>query len=541
MKSLRLPAAIFCFFILLSSPAWAEQMIRIGLYYNSSLRTNAVLHSASLSNPDGFTLSLLLTDPVLLPLTHTQANLAPLARRGMIQIAAGSSADEILAAAREVSSRGLKAYLVYREDGTNLPYKVWVEETLAAVKALGYPGAFAADTQGNLLVLNPSAREPGVIVDGRVGLGLAPVGQSPTRLVAAPGHPTRHYEGVFELTVTNGRLGIVNILNLENYLFGVVPFEMSDNWPIEALKAQAVAARSYALANLNKHRELGFDLCDSPACCQKYAGFVERFVNSRQAVAETAGRVARFNGQVAELFYHSNSGGFTENSEDVWLKAVPYARAVPDPLSIDDSLVAHLLARPENNSEFPARWQRFFRREELEATLRQTAGLNVGTILAISSQSLSVGGRHTSLVVQGTAGEAQIERNRIRAAFGLRRANPQGNDIRDPLPSTMFDVNPQHHSIHVIGAGRVVQETQVNGDIYLATPDGPKPLATLDVHLFNGPQNRAVSRIPIGFNFVGRGWGHGVGMSQWGAFEKARRGFTYKQILNFYFQGIIIE
>lgn len=545
MKKFRLlQAATLLLLLLLSGQTLAAQPVRVGLYYNSVSRTHAVLTSASLSNQDGLDVSLLLAEPVLLPLIYAQAEVAPLSGRSMmVQFAAGRTADEALAAAREARGRGLNAFLVYRADATAFPYKAWAEGIPAVIGALGYPGAFAADTQGDLLLLNPSGTEPGVIIDGRLGLGLAPRGGRPTRVAAAPGQFTRNYEGSFELSVSNGRLAVVNVLNMESYVAGVVPFEMSDSWPLEALKAQAVAARSYAAVNRNKHRALRFDLCDSPACCQKYAGFDERFVNSRRAVSETAGRLARFNGRPAELFYHSSSGGHTENSEDVWTNAVSYARAVADPLSIAEQLITHLLSRFNNNTEFPARWQRTWRREELEMVLRQTEGIDVGTILAISSQGRSAGGRHAALVVRGTAGEEAIERNRIRPAFSLIRQNPQGGEVRESLPSTLFEIVPLHQTVSVAGADGAVHEIPVSEAVYVATQEGARPLASSapEVHLRGISSARAVSSVPAGFTFNGRGWGHGVGMSQWGAFEKARRGLTYEQILNFYFQGITIE
>ncbi|MBS3946965.1 MAG: SpoIID/LytB domain-containing protein [Dethiobacter sp.] len=549
-RTLKLLAAILPLILISFGQAAASQQVRIGLYFNSTSRTNAVLQSASLSNTEGLSVSLLLTETVRLPLTYTQVQIAPLAAgRNMVQIEAGRTPDEVLIAAREARSRGFIAYLVYRSDSSGLPYKAWVEGIPATVRALGYPTAFAAATQGELLILNdPSMSDIGLITDGRFPDGrslllLTPLGSRPTR-IAAPGQFTRNYDGAFELSVSNSRLAVVNILDLERYVLGVVPFEMSDSWPLEALKAQAVAARSYALANLNKHRALGFSLCDSPGCCQKYAGFDERFTNSLRAVSETAGRVARFNGRVSELFYHSNSGGNTENSEEVWANRVEYARAVSDPLSVSETLVTHLLSRANNNTAFPARWVRTHQREDLQSILRTTASLDVGTILEIASLARSTGGRHTRLVVRGTAGEVLIERHNIRSAFSLLRQNPESGQItREPLPSTLFDVVPVHHAVHVAGAGGVVREIPLNSAVYLSTAEGNKSIdtGTLDVHLSNGTLHRVVSRVPMAFSFQGRGWGHGVGMSQWGAFEKARRGLNFEQILRFYFQGITIE
>ena len=138
------------------------------------------------------------------------------------------------------------------------------------------------------------------------------------------------YRGIFVLRASRKGLVLVNILNLENYLKGVVPGELSPDIfnAYEALKAQAVAARTYAVKNLGQNEDLGFDLCDTPAC-QVYGGLsAERPLSSR-AVEETKGEVASYKGKLINALYTSTCGGMTEDIENVFGgKAQPYLKSI---------------------------------------------------------------------------------------------------------------------------------------------------------------------------------------------------------------------
>jgi peptidoglycan hydrolase-like amidase len=138
------------------------------------------------------------------------------------------------------------------------------------------------------------------------------------------------YRGIFVLKASRKGLVLVNILNLENYLKGVVPCELSPDRfsAYEALKAQAVAARTYAVKNLGKNEDLGFDLCDT-ASCQVYGGLSAEHPLSSRAVEETKGEVASYQGKLIDALYTSTCGGMTEDNENVFSgKALPYLRAV---------------------------------------------------------------------------------------------------------------------------------------------------------------------------------------------------------------------
>src|SRR5512133_1454695 len=135
------------------------------------------------------------------------------------------------------------------------------------------------------------------------------------------------YRGSIQVDVTGGKLRAINMVGLEQYLYGVVPSEMPFNWLPEALKAQAVAARSYALAT---RRTGAFDLYPDTRS-QVYLGIEHEKPSTNAAVDATAGKVVLYNGQVAKTYFFSTSGGRTASSQDVWGTAVPYLVSVPDP------------------------------------------------------------------------------------------------------------------------------------------------------------------------------------------------------------------
>jgi stage II sporulation protein D len=135
------------------------------------------------------------------------------------------------------------------------------------------------------------------------------------------------YRGSIQVDVVSGKLRAINMVGLEQYLYGVVPSEMPYTWHPEALKAQAVVARSYALAT---RKSGAFDLYPDTRS-QVYLGLEHERPSTNTAVDATAGKVVLYEGQVAKTFFFSTSGGRTASAEDVWGEAVPYLVSVPDP------------------------------------------------------------------------------------------------------------------------------------------------------------------------------------------------------------------
>lgn len=138
-----------------------------------------------------------------------------------------------------------------------------------------------------------------------------------------------NYLGAFEFIVRSGNIVPINIINVEDYLKGVVPYEMSNSYPIEALKAQSVAARNYALSNKGRHSDKGYDLCDTTDC-QVYRGYNSSYSNVIKAVEDTKGMVLLYNDGFVEGYYSASDGGYTEASVNIWSANKDYLKTKLD-------------------------------------------------------------------------------------------------------------------------------------------------------------------------------------------------------------------
>jgi stage II sporulation protein D len=217
-------------------------------------------------------------------------------------------------------------------------------------------------------------------------------GEEPLRL-------GRRYRGTIQVDVNGGRLRAINVVGLEQYLYGVVPSEVPDDWPTEVLKAQAVAARSYALAT----RKIGgaFDVYPDVRS-QVYRGIDEEVDSTNQAVDETAGEVLMYRGRVATTYFHSTSGGRTASVVDVWpgSNPVPYLVGVDDPY---DSISPHHTWGPVMLSA--AKLQKVLKAPGRLADVRTT---------------VNASSRVTTVTGVGSLGEASLRGSDVRRALGLR-------------------------------------------------------------------------------------------------------------------------
>lgn len=145
---------------------------------------------------------------------------------------------------------------------------------------------------------------------------------------------SKWYRGEFIVYNRDGALTVINHVDIEDYIKGVVPSEMPSSWNYEAHKAQAIAARSYALANLGKRASHGYDLKDTPED-QAYGGATAEASRTNKAVAETKGIVLIYNLKIIPAYYSASAGGQTSSASDVWTKNLPYLKSVP---SFDDNI-----------------------------------------------------------------------------------------------------------------------------------------------------------------------------------------------------------
>ncbi|QQY80856.1 SpoIID/LytB domain-containing protein [Keratinibaculum paraultunense] len=331
----------------------------------------------------------------------------------------------------------------------------------------------------------------------------------------------KRYRDCIEIKKEKNGLSVINLVKMDHYLYGVVPREMPASFPIEALKAQAIAARTYTLKNINKHYNEGYNLCDTTHC-QIYGGMDEEHVRTNEAVDATKGKIITYNGEIIDALYHSNSGGHTEDSVEAWGNYFPYLVGVKDEFSIG-----------QPNSE----WYFTIDSYELNSKLKNN-GIYIGDIIDLEILKTSPRGGITSLKIIGTAGEKILNKGEIRQVFG-----------DDKLKSTWFSIKREGTFNPAAGIYAISGENEEPKKIDISKA------ISIDKNLTKNTVKEAVviekdktSRLVdssrgnnIVFLIEGRGYGHGVGMSQWGAKKMAEEGYTYEEILKHYYTGVEIN
>ena len=333
------------------------------------------------------------------------------------------------------------------------------------------------------------------------------------------------YRGYLRFKLEDGHIILINHIEMEDYLYGLVPREMPYTFPMEALKAQAVAARTYATYNMDKHLSKGYNLCDTTDC-QAYHGYEKEHMLTNLAVDGTKGILAYYNGMPIDAQYHSTSSGFTESSGDVWGGDLPYLRSVEDRFSLNS---------PSSS------WTLNINISDLNNRLILN-NINIGSLVDMQVIETSPSGSVKNIKLIGSNGEEVISGTKFRTIIG-----------NTTLKSTCFNI---------VG-GNVVN---IDKEVYIMGKDGkliPKRLSQLSV-LDNGVRksvsrsgvSRAINKkrqiedifadqsmpgIPTsGIVIEGKGYGHGVGMSQYGAKNMAEEGYTFEEILKHYYSGIDI-
>lgn len=322
------------------------------------------------------------------------------------------------------------------------------------------------------------------------------------------------YRGSIKFLIKNSALTVVNYVKMDDYLCGVVPKEIGGLSPAEALKAQAVCARSYTARFIGRHSDSGFDLCASQHC-QVYGGVSAETDAANAAVRETSGVIALYGDKIAELYYFASDGGATEDVRNVWGSTdYPYLAAVDDPYETEQA-THHT-------------WSVTFTPQELTQLF---ASYGLGDITDISVLDMSEKGAVTKLQVTGTLGSKIFERESCRTVFGGKtysQAYTITKNYQDAqsAPSAIGSqgVVTLPSTVYVIGSeGTVVNRIE---DMVVISAAGESSLAS--------------GASPVSYTINGRGYGHLVGMSQWGAIAMADQGFTYEQILSHYYTGISI-
>ncbi len=309
------------------------------------------------------------------------------------------------------------------------------------------------------------------------------------------------YRGSLDLNLEARGIRVINRLGLEEYLYGVVSKEMPADWPIEALKAQAVAARTYALYSKNRHTEEGFDVC-ATTHCQVYGGIEAEKSAVKAAVDATGGQVLYYGGKPIDAFFHTDSGGMTENSEDVWGTYYPYLRAAKE------------------DKAGTGAWKQKYTVPELQLKLKE-AGYQFGVMKRIELTPLSIG--------KATEDRSQSGRVQLIKFFGNQgNASLTGNELRKilGLKSTLFDVRLEYPNLSKIDMNMGLTKKEMEVNLPAVTE---KNLTQKKIHDINGKKGETIV-------IYGYGWGHGLGLSQWGAKALAAH-MDYRAILSHYYQS----
>ncbi|MEA1940584.1 MAG: SpoIID/LytB domain-containing protein [Candidatus Caldatribacteriota bacterium] len=346
------------------------------------------------------------------------------------------------------------------------------------------------------------------------------------------------YRGNIEIVYDKncGKLNIINIIGIEKYLYGVLKKEISPRWPMNTLKAQAIAARTFAIFNINKYIDKGYNL-DASTNSQSYGGINHEDPLTNKAIDETRGKIMVYKGKPINAVYHSDSGGYTADSESVWGKHLPYLRGV-------ESKFEELVS-PSHHT-----WSYSIDEEDLVRKL-QNRGYDINSIISIKLAKEGESERVSKIgFVSGGNGINYMESKDFRELIG-------SNLIR----STIF-------SVDIIGKKSGLEE---KGEVIVDNTDKEQKKPVIDIleekedwtikELIALMKERKKEKekeeekekdtskkikevislsSPLTFVFSGLGNGHGVGMSQWGAYGMALQGNSYKDILNYYYQGISI-
>ncbi len=385
----------------------------------------------------------------------------------------------------------------------------------------------AKDNSGQEILVFNQVTKPIVFrgYDNASGLPLTTVGGS------------KKYRGAIGIAGTTG-ITPYNILDMEEYLYGVVPCEMPASWPQEALKAQAVAARSIAIYQYNRFVSSGYNVVDT-VTTQAYGGYQKEDSRTTQAVNATKGETIRYNGKVAEALYFSTSGGYTESAVNVWGNPIGYLVGVED--------------RYETEPAQPA-WTRTITLSEIDRCLANK-GVSIGSAQGVQIVSRTPSGRVQEMRILGTVGTYELKLENIRTFFSGTNGGSLKSRLFNLAGSGSADLGGSgvtSNRVTVVSATGVadvaldeaiVTNGQITEPILGEVATIQSATTTEQITLTNNNPSNGNTSGEIVYGDVtinGKGFGHGVGMSQSGARGMAKAGFTYREILQHYYTGITV-
>ncbi len=516
------------------------------------------------------------------------------------------SADEAAAAAAAIgNASGLDAFVAAKASGGTATYTVRIGQEqdgakLAALQqaavAAGVPnatvpaqgGAYALMRQDYVLSGSGSAPATFFAIPAAAGVVLR-VDPAGADYIQIAEKANKTYRGSLEMSLYNGSLAVVNDVNLEQYLYSVVGTEVGSSWPPEAQKAQAVAARSYALS-----AGMQFKIANvvDTTVSQAYLGTGAENPNSTAGVEATKGEVlVNASGKIVSALFSSNSGGITGDSTEAWGNVDPtYASAALSPddgpnagklqwvklatsggvtgYVREDSLAdyaqpnaaglkqmqaatggATIRSRPAADGDdlgklsagelvvplakVPEMTKAYswvvgpLTAEQLRASLAKKDSSLTGPLYTLEVSARGPSGRAIELSANGSKLNLGQPDN-FRGALGVN--------------STLFEIEETGRLTIQDGQGAKRELPKQSGELAVVGKDGQvRTIGGGNVYAMDGKGNLRSATATAQFVITGKGWGHGIGMSQWGAKGFADQGYDYQYILLYYYKNVTIE
>lgn len=529
-----------------------------------------------------------------------------------IQLSANTTFEQMLAMVPQINAAvaavGMYAFpayingVLYIRVGDFAAYEQTVTN-LAVVQHLfvGFGVEIVAPSETAVMLIDPATDHVAFEYDCGEDyyMGLTPIQPDPTKMATLMTASGNTYEGVFaagryHYKNTNG-ITVFNLLNIESYVEGLLPYEINASWPEEAIRAHAIASRSYALALWGQHdRAYGFDMCTHH--CMAYRGTKNVTSEIVNAVRSTAGEVLSYDGQVVQCFFSSSNGGESVSANTAWGGSNPIN---------DIGASRNPWERYTDKSHANALWVKEYTPEALGNKLRASGYGVVGSVAAV--EILEYAGDASSYVrairVIDSRGVAITIENtaNVFVALGLNSANfvmgrgtlqymieevqditvtqrtagsytPIATGSYDPTDYFSAEAYPLSGATVMTGAGNVLLSdgqvmpvmtgegtalTSTNAHLLTGTPELDSgrsvtvinpldPMTGLYTAVTTHRATQIVTTIkPVfktytaaasgNFIFAGKGWGHGVGLSQWGAYDLAKAGAKAETILELYY------
>lgn len=407
-----------------------------------------------------------------------------------IRVHIGSFSDSIMISSQE------DMHLVEKPSMTlhkNEKYKIWVK---------GGSLYLGNDSLENHITIDTQNEKQGIQVGNRV------------------------YRGRISLTLlADKKIRVINQLPLELYLYGVLPEEVIPSWPMPALEAQAVAARTYAWHAMLAKQKGSYDV-EADTRSQVYNGMLREHARTNAAVDATKGVIMTYQNRPIDAVFHADAGGYTEDSELVWNEALPYLRGVKE-----------VVQKPwEARTSYE--WKLTTTKADMEEALRK-AGKNIGQLQAIELSPLSnaqkkevdrtMSGRVQRVVFVGTQGDVTLSGAEVSKIWGLK--------------STLFGIKIEGNGKNTSSVDTSILFDKKRALRKKGNTD-KKTKTSVKEHTDSFRQN--FSRGNDVVIIEGRGFGHGIGLSQWGAAQmameyKGNDPKYYETILHHYYTGITIS